>query len=231
MARFAIKTEYAGASLVAVDGIGWSREQQCPATAAVPDRAPQGRDPARHRPRGGRAVRRAGPDGTTAEEIAQRAGIALRTFYRYFRNKEDAVSPLLSAGGADWRARLAAEPPGTDLRDALAHAARLSLTPTDAAGADALEGTRGLLRAAARDAGLRAVWYRVNQESEEQLTPVLAGFADRGALELRMIAAGATDAIRLALEAWAETTAPALGPDGPAALAETCMRRLLRWLD
>ncbi|MEZ0068488.1 AcrR family transcriptional regulator [Streptacidiphilus sp. MAP12-20] len=171
-----------------------------------------------------------GPDGTTAEEIAQRAGIALRTFYRYFRNKEDAVSPLLSAGGAYWRALLAAEPPGTDLREALAHAARMSLTPTDAAGAEALEGTRGLLRAAARDAALRAVWYRVNQESEEQLTPVLAGLADRGELELKMIAACATDAIRLSLEAWATTSAPADGPEGPAALADACMRRLLQWL-
>src|SRR5689334_11486652 len=31
-----------------------------------------------------------GPDGTTAEDIARRAGVALRTFYRYFRSKQDA---------------------------------------------------------------------------------------------------------------------------------------------
>jgi AcrR family transcriptional regulator len=185
-----------------------------------------------------------GPDGTTAEEIAQRAGIALRTFYRYFRSKEDAVSPLLSAGGAQWRALLAEKaggsghaggsaPSGSDLRDALVAAAQASMTPVDASGAEALEGTRGLLRAAAADAALRAVWYRVNQESEEQLAPVLAALpslAGRSALELRMIAAGATDAIRLSLEAWAATDAAPDGPEGPVALVDRCMRTLLQWL-
>lgn len=39
-----------------------------------------------------------GPDGTTAEDIAHRAGVALRTFYRYFRNKQEAVAPLLAGG-------------------------------------------------------------------------------------------------------------------------------------
>lgn len=48
-----------------------------------------------------------GPDGTTAEEIAVRAGVALRTFYRYFRNKQDAVGPssrsAATTGGSAWR--------------------------------------------------------------------------------------------------------------------------------
>lgn len=38
-----------------------------------------------------------GPDGTTAEDIAHRAGVALRTFYRYFRNKQEAVAPCSRA--------------------------------------------------------------------------------------------------------------------------------------
>lgn len=212
-----------------------------------------------------------GPDGTTAEEIAQRAGIALRTFYRYFRNKEDAVSPLLSTGGARWRelvatevaeaaataataasaeaadpadpadpakAKAAADTRGAELREALVRAARASLTAETEGwslghGWAAAEGTRGLLRAAAGDPALRAVWYRVNQESEEQLTAVLAalpGLAERSELELKMIAAGATDAIRLALEAWAASDGSLDGEDGPAALVEECMRKLLRWL-
>ncbi|WP_042379465.1 TetR/AcrR family transcriptional regulator [Streptacidiphilus melanogenes] len=182
-----------------------------------------------------------GPDGTTAEEIAQRAGVALRTFYRYFRNKEDAVSPLLSAGGARWRELVAVEAAGTtgaDLREALVRAARASLTAETEGwslghGWAEAEGTRGLLRAAADDAALRAVWYRVNQESEESLTAVLTalpGPADRSGLELKMIAAGATDAIRLALEAWAASDGPPTGEQGPAALVEDCMRKLLQWL-
>jgi AcrR family transcriptional regulator len=185
-----------------------------------------------------------GPDGTTADEIAGRAGIALRTFYRYFRSKEDAVSPLLSAGGARWRALVAMEAAhaeGAELREALVRAARASLTAETEGwslghGWAAAEGTRGLLRAAADDAALRAVWYRVNQESEEQLTdvlaalPGLAGRADAEPLELKMIAAAATDAIRLALETWAASDASLDGEAGPAALVEGCMRKLLQWL-
>lgn len=178
-----------------------------------------------------------GPEGTTAEDIALRAGIALRTFYRYFRSKEDAVSPLLSTGGARWREALAAEAadlPAADIGEALVRAARASLTPVDAAGVVAMDGIRGLLRAAVGDPALRAVWYRVNQESEEQLAPVLgslSGLAGRTGLEIKMISAGATDAIRLALEEWAGTDEPADGPKGPAPMAEQCMRRLLAWTD
>ena len=176
-----------------------------------------------------------GPEATTAEDIALRAGIALRTFYRYFRNKEDAVSPLLSTGGARWRELLAAqaaELPGADIEEALVRAARTSLTPVGAAGVVAMDSVRGLLRAAAADPALRAVWYRVNQESEEQLPPVLRSLSGLGGLtelELKMVSAGATDAIRLALEEWAATDEPADGPKGPAALAEQCLRRLLAW--
>lgn len=179
-----------------------------------------------------------GPDGTTAEEIAGRAGVALRTFYRYFRNKQDAVAPLLAGGGAEWRAHLAELDPATGVPTALEQSVADALTAADDRAAEALEWTRGLLRAAQDDPALRAVWYRVNQESEEQLVPVLARLAgddaDTDALDVRLAAAAATDAIRLALETWAATDAPTEGPGSPAALAVRCLRELaggLRLLD
>lgn len=170
-----------------------------------------------------------GPDGTTAEDIARRAGVALRTFYRYFRNKQDAVGPLLAAGGDHRRALLAAEEPGTALPRALERAIRESLSAPDAHAAERLEQTRALLRAAVGDPALRAVWYRVNQESEERLIPVAARLAGAGAdpLETRLAAAAATAAIRIALETWAATDATADGPDSPAALAVRCLRQLM----
>ncbi|MFB7939960.1 TetR/AcrR family transcriptional regulator [Streptomyces sp. NPDC056049] len=170
-----------------------------------------------------------GPDGTTAESIALRAGVALRTFYRYFRSKQDAVAPLLAGGADRWRESLAATAPGTPLRAALEGSIADSLTPEDEAAAEGLRWTRGLLRASAEDPALRAVWYRVNQESEERLREVLGELAGPAAdpLEVRLAAAAATDAIRIALESWAESDAPVDGPGSPAALALRCLRELM----
>ncbi|WP_353942153.1 TetR family transcriptional regulator [Streptomyces sp. HUAS MG91] len=167
-----------------------------------------------------------GPDGTTAEEIAGRAGVALRTFYRYFRNKQDAVAPLLSTGGAQWRELLAATEPGTPLPQALEAAAVASLSQPGEAAAEALRWTRGLLRAAQDDPALRAVWYRVNQESEEQLLPIVTRLVGPGTddLELRLIAAAATDAIRVSLEVWAPSDAGTSGPGSPADLVARALR-------
>lgn len=144
-----------------------------------------------------------GPDGTTAEDIAHRAGVALRTFYRYFRNKQEAVAPLLAGGGDAWRALLAEEDPGTPLAEALERAVTRSLSDLQAI-EEGLEVTRGLLRAAASDEALRGVWYRVNQDSEERLVPVIARLAGEDAepMAIRLLAAAATDAIRIALELW-----------------------------
>ncbi|MFI1768512.1 TetR/AcrR family transcriptional regulator [Streptomyces sp. NPDC020800] len=170
-----------------------------------------------------------GPHATTAEEIARRAGVALRTFYRYFRSKQDAVSPLLTVGADRWRALLEATEPGTALGPALRTAVEQALAAPDAEAADALLRTRGLLRAVADDPALRAVWYRVNQESEERLVPVIARLSDGrgGPLEVRLVAAAATDAIRIALETWAGTDAGVEGPGSPAELAVHCLRRLI----
>lgn len=171
-----------------------------------------------------------GPDDTTAEDIALRAGVALRTFYRYFRSKQDAVAPLLAGGADRWRAALAATAPGTTLPTALERSIAESLAAEGAEAEEGLRWTRGLLRAADHDPALRAVWYRVNQESEDRLRGVLAGLAGPGAdpLELRLAAAAATDAIRLALETWAETDAPVRGGEGaPAELAVRCLRELM----
>ncbi|MDU0254733.1 TetR family transcriptional regulator [Streptomyces sp. PU10] len=174
-----------------------------------------------------------GPEATTAEEIARRAGVALRTFYRYFRSKQDAVGPLLTVGADSWRALLAQAPPGAAPGPALRQAVEEALATPDPQAVEALLRTRGLLRAAADDPALRAVWYRVNQESEELLVPVIARLADgrREQLEVRLIAAAATDAIRIALETWSGTEAPTEGPGSPADLAVRCLRRLLGGMD
>ncbi|MFL1380993.1 TetR family transcriptional regulator [Nocardiopsis protaetiae] len=175
-----------------------------------------------------------GVDNTTAEDIADAAGVALRTFYRYFRTKQDAVAPLLSTGAQRWRDALAAleEPgdggPAPGLPEAVERSVVDALTPEGPEEERALEWTRSLLRAAREDATLRAVWYRVNQESEERLVPLLAAATGRPDedLTVRLAAAAVTDAIRLSMETWSAGDTPPGGEDGPAALAARCLHAL-----
>ncbi|WP_406631058.1 TetR/AcrR family transcriptional regulator [Amycolatopsis sp. WGS_07] len=163
-----------------------------------------------------------GAQGTTAEAIADAAGVAPRTFYRYFRTKEDAVAPLLVVGADSWREHLAATAEGTPLLKAVEDAIRKTISAADAA--PEFSWTRGLLRAASGDdSALAAVWHRVNGESETRLRPVLARLApETDEVIVHLVAAAATDAIRISLEIWAGTEEKA----APVELAVQCFRRL-----
>lgn len=171
-----------------------------------------------------------GASAVTAEEIAQQSGIAVRTFYRYFRGKEDAVAPLLTVGAGHWRALLAASDPDEDLIDALERTIVEVLTPHNDAELDSLRDTLGLLRAAAADPALRHVWHRVNGESEAQLREVVATLAgpDADPFTVRLIAAAATDAPRVALEACAVEDPSMSDPGMLAACASRALRELTR---
>nr|WP_206324359.1 TetR family transcriptional regulator [Streptomyces sp. HNM0574] len=168
-----------------------------------------------------------GAHATTAEAIADRAEISLRTFYRYFRIKQDSVAPLLAFGAQRWQNLLAAVPYEVPLPDALAQAAEEAMTEEGEVAAESFEWTRGLLRAAEDDPALRTVWASVNQESERQLAPLLAERtgAHAGDLEIRLTAAAATAAIRVALETWA-TGDPEADREAAAELAVSSMRTL-----
>ncbi|MER8182142.1 TetR family transcriptional regulator [Kitasatospora sp. NPDC094015] len=176
-----------------------------------------------------RLFARDGAEATTAEDIAREAGVSLRTFYRYFRTKEDAVAPLLADGVRQWIDVLSAEPAGPATPEALERSARAAFAPTEHRPAEALEWTRGLLRVMAGDPGLQAVWHRVHHESELALAPVLADLAgpDADPLEIRLAAAAANTGMRLAVETWAATDDPTtLVPD----LAARCVGELTRGL-
>ncbi|AJT68051.1 TetR family transcriptional regulator [Streptomyces chattanoogensis] len=165
----------------------------------------------------------------TADEIARMAGVALRTFYRYFRTKEDAVAPLLAVGVREWIDDLAAHAAGPDtppVREALEQAARRALTPADEPATEALRWTRGLLRAMPGDPALRAVWHRVHHDAEEALAPVLARLTGADPLTVRLAAAAANTAMRVAVEEWAAGDEPEDGPRGPAELVARGMRAL-----
>ncbi|WP_067572669.1 TetR/AcrR family transcriptional regulator [Nocardia acidivorans] len=167
-----------------------------------------------------------GTSAVTAEEIAEAAGLARRTFHRYCPTKEEAVEPIMSAGAARWVADLAAGPARMPTVEELCAAAVRALTPRP--GSDELAVMRGLFRAMDTDRALRSVWYLANLEGERALRGVLTDLtgADSDPLRIRLTAAAANAALRVAIEQWAATDAPALGPGSPADLVVECMRDL-----
>ncbi|MFE6524529.1 TetR/AcrR family transcriptional regulator [Streptomyces sp. NPDC057794] len=117
---------------------------------------------------------RRGLRATRAEDIAQAAGIAPRTFYRYFATKEEAVAPLYAAGAQRWVEAVRAAPAAVSVSRALEDGVRHTLTPGVGVSASSWEWVRTLLRLAAANPSLRRVWAEVCQDSERMLGEVLA---------------------------------------------------------
>lgn len=112
---------------------------------------------------------------TRAEDIAQAAGVAPRTFYRYFATKEEAVAPCYAAGAERWREAVRAAPAALSVPEALAHAVRHTFVP-GGSGVSAIswQWARTLIRLAGTSPAVRKVWAEVCQESERELAGVLA---------------------------------------------------------
>lgn len=174
---------------------------------------------------------------TRAEDIAQAAGIAPRTFYRYFATKEEAVAPLYAAGAQLWAEAVREAPAHLSVPEALEHAVRQTLTPGAAVSASSWAWVRTLIRLAESSPGLRRVWAEVCQAGERTLVEVLAERVGAGAGEaageaaedvagdsvvsadLRFAAAVASAVVRTAVEAWAAGDEPTEGEAGPAGVA------------
>lgn len=169
---------------------------------------------------------------TRAEDIAQTAGIAPRTFYRYFATKEEAVAPLYAAGAQRWAEAVREAPAGLSVPEALEHGVRHTLTPGVGVSVSAWTWVRPLIRMAESSPGLRKVWAEVCQTGERALGEVLAERIAKGddtvtarvppcvtSPELRFAAAVASAAVRTAVEGWAFGEEPTGAVAGPAELA------------
>ncbi len=154
---------------------------------------------------------------TRAEDIAHAAGVAPRTFYRYFATKEEAVAPLYALGAERWIEAVRDAPAELSPPQALEHAARHTLTPGAGVSAASWEGARTLIRLAETSPALRKVWADVCHLTERALGEALAervaaarGEGDDNVAEvavagprLRFAAATAGAAVRVAVEYWA----------------------------
>ena len=164
---------------------------------------------------------------TRAEDIAQAAGIAPRTFYRYFATKEEAVAPLYTAGATRWTQAVRDAPADLPVPQALEHALHHTLTPGAGISESSWQWVRTLVRLAISDPALRKVWSEACHDSERTLAEALAARTGQdNVAALHFAAAVAAAAIRVAVETWASGDAPAQGPQGPAALAQANLAAL-----
>ncbi|MEV6509569.1 TetR family transcriptional regulator [Streptomyces sp. NPDC051642] len=152
---------------------------------------------------------RHGLRATRAEDIAQSAGIAPRTFYRYFATKEEAVAPLYAAGAQRWVEAVRAAPAELSVPEALEHGVRYTLTPGVGVSINSWTWVRTLIGMAESSPALRRVWAEVYQASERALGEILAERLAKGdpapsvlSPELRFAAAVASAAVRTAVEGW-----------------------------
>ncbi|CAL9542961.1 hypothetical protein SUDANB145_04261 [Streptomyces sp. enrichment culture] len=172
---------------------------------------------------------RQGLRATRAEDIALAAGVAPRTFYRYFATKEEAVAPLYAAGAQLWAEAVRDAPAELSPPEALDHATRHMLTPGAEVSAASWEWTRALIRLAGTSPALRKVWAEVCHTSECPLAQVLAVRVARGddnvaarlvaSHRLRFPAAVAVAALRVAVEQWAADEQPGNAGRSPLAVA------------
>ncbi|MEW2164005.1 TetR family transcriptional regulator [Streptomyces sp. NPDC007084] len=124
---------------------------------------------------------RNGLRATRAEDIARAAGIAPRTFYRYFATKEESLGPLFAAGAQRWADAVRDAPADLPVPEALRRAVVSTLTPGAGVRYASLDSVRSLLRLAEANPALLRVWGEACQTAERTLAAVLAVRAGAGA--------------------------------------------------
>ncbi|MGW1774002.1 TetR family transcriptional regulator [Streptomyces sp. NPDC002104] len=143
-----------------------------------------------------------GFEATTVDDIARAAGISLRTFYRYCPTKEDALTPVLTAGVSTLVEELALRPAAEPLAEAVQAAFTTATAGTRYEGPGQ---TARLIQVMGGVPAIRMRWLAAARAMQDRLVPVLAVRTGRpeSALETRVLAAVLIDAVTVALEHWA----------------------------
>jgi AcrR family transcriptional regulator len=141
-----------------------------------------------------------GVAGTSAEDIAEAAGISRRTFWHYFATKEEAVAPLLARSIGRVTEAFECRPEDEPLLEALAQA-MTGNAERDAEVPDVV----GIVRLTREEPGLRRVWLQATSDMETRMAEVIARRlgADPEGMAIRVQAAMITGAIRIMGEEYA----------------------------
>ena len=171
-------------------------------------------------------------ESVTADSIAKASGVGLRTFYRYFRTKEDAIAPLLENGVGDWLNLIESTPASVSIGVTLEQAARRSFTELRTS-TENVALVRRLLRVVVHDPALLNVWLRVVNDTEIKLISVLETRMRPGTdpLEIQLFAVAANTAQRMAISAWVHGAEPESAENEPVDVAVRCLRILTAGLD
>lgn len=161
---------------------------------------------------------------TSGEDIARAVGVSVRTLWRYFPSKEQCVRPLLTGGLDSVIAHLRAWPEDRPLSEAIGEQWR-GVTPGEAGL------TQELIRLAAREPGLHAVWLEVHHDAEAVFADFVAQRTSRRAddLAVRVQAVIMNGAMRVGAEEWARSGKRDPGAHGVAVRA--AWRTALEGLD
>ncbi|QXC44079.1 TetR/AcrR family transcriptional regulator [Rhodococcus qingshengii] len=146
-----------------------------------------------------------GDTSTTIAELADRAEISERTFYRCFATKEESIWPMLDEGNRSLATALSAQAREFGLAAAVKNAFIASV------GESFEPMTRSLMPIIFGDAALRRVWESATFETMELIRPEVARLIDRPETSLDTTAASgqATLAVVAALREMADLRTPA----------------------
>lgn len=158
-----------------------------------------------------------GYEQTTVEQIADRAGISMRTFYRHCPSKDGTLVGELADGPATFIRHLAAHLPGP-LLAAVVDGFVESI-------AEEPEMRRRLTRIIVQTPALRASWLAAGRQAQDDLVELFQRERpDLGPLAVRGLAAATIASLTVAVESWAvgespsarEAASDALSPIAPA---------------
>jgi AcrR family transcriptional regulator len=142
---------------------------------------------------------RQGYDGTTVEQIADAAGVSLRTFYRYCSSKDDTLTFGLISGPARLTSAIRARR-ALPLLDAII-AAFVAETEQGS--------RRNQLQLVISTPALRSAWLSAGREAQDDLADVIRERDEtQSTLQARARAAAISGVLTAVIEAWAFSDGP-----------------------